>query len=56
VAKELNAALHAAFDRPDVPLEAGGEAEARPGGSLRSVDRLRDRLADQVRGRAPGGA
>ncbi len=79
--ERVNAALHAAFDRPDVPLEApppppgsteglaapegaadgrqvlegkvaGAAAGAGTGGNggngLRSVDRLRDQLVDQV--------
>ncbi|KXZ56863.1 hypothetical protein GPECTOR_1g779 [Gonium pectorale] len=61
--EQVNAALHAAFDRPDVPLEPEGQqepgqaregVEGKAGGkgaaeSLRSVDLLRDRLVDQAR-------
>ena len=71
--EQVNAALHAAFDRPDVPLEpqqpqpqpaatgaAGADgrqlqqqdtaAGGNGGSGLRSVDRLRDQLVDQVGG------
>ncbi|GLC44358.1 hypothetical protein PLESTB_000477800 [Pleodorina starrii] len=57
--EQVNAALHAAFDRPDVPLgpeqaEAGQQQQQQRGAGgttegLRSVDVLHDKLLDQAR-------